>query len=43
MLISIETHRTCDFLGGWGGGLGPDHLPPSGSTHPVLGWGCLFL
>ena len=20
MLISIETHRTCDFLGGWGGG-----------------------
>ena len=18
MLISIETHRTCDFLGGWG-------------------------
>ena len=24
MLISIETHRTCDFLGGWGGvGCGP--------------------
>ena len=22
MLISIETHRTCDFLGGWGGGVG---------------------
>ena len=22
MLISIETHRTCDFLGGWGGGGG---------------------
>ena len=42
MLISIETHRTCDFLGGWGG-QGPDHLTPSGSTHPVLGWGCLFL
>ena len=20
MLISRETHRTCDFLGGWGGG-----------------------
>ena len=20
MLISIETHRTCDFLGGWGDG-----------------------
>ena len=27
MLISIETHRTCDFLGGWGGvGSGP-HNP----------------
>ena len=23
MLISIETHRTCDFLGGWGVGSGP--------------------
>ena len=23
MLISIETHRTCDFLGGWGGRSGP--------------------
>ena len=23
MLISIETHRTCDFLGGWGVGCGP--------------------
>ena len=22
MLISIETHRTCDFLGGWGDGGG---------------------
>ena len=22
MLISIETHRTCDFLGGMGGGVG---------------------
>ena len=22
MLISIETHRTCDFLGGWGWGVG---------------------
>ena len=22
MLISIETHRTCDILGGWGGGVG---------------------
>ena len=44
MLISIETHRTCDFLGGWGGGgEGADHLTPSASTHPVLGWGCLFL
>ena len=26
MLISIETHRTCDFLGGWGVGSGP-HNP----------------
>ena len=24
MLISIETHTTCDFFGGWGGvGCGP--------------------
>ena len=30
MLISIETHRTCDFPGGEGG---PDPLPTSGSVH----------
>ena len=29
MLISIETHRTCDFLGGWGGGVG------SGPPNPL--------
>ena len=31
MLICIETHRTCDFLGKGGGG--PDPCPPSGSAH----------
>ena len=30
MLISIETHITCDFPGGGGG---PDPLSPSGSAH----------
>ena len=29
MLISIETHITCDFLGGGG----PDPLSPSGSAR----------
>ena len=29
MLISIETHKTCDFPGGGG----PDPLSPSGSAH----------
>ena len=28
MLISIETHRTCDFLGDWGGG-GVGSGPPN--------------
>ena len=28
MLISIETHRTCDFLGGRGGGRVRTTLPP---------------
>ena len=33
MLICIEgTHRTCDFPGGGGGGVGTPY-PPSGSTH----------
>ena len=27
MLISIETHITCDFAGGGGGGSGPP-IPP---------------
>ena len=32
MLISIETHITCDFLGG----VGPDLVsPPSGSAHEL--------
>ena len=31
MLISIETHITCDF---WGGS--PDPLSPSGSAHVAL-------
>ena len=30
MVISIETHITCDFLGG---GWGPDSIPRSGSAH----------
>ena len=29
MLISIETHITCDFPGG------PDPLTPSGSAHAI--------
>ena len=29
MLISIETHRTCDFLGGCGGGGGVGSGPPN--------------
>ena len=29
MLISIETHITCDFPGG------PDPYPPSGSAHAL--------
>ena len=28
MLITIETHITCDFPGGFG-----PHIPPSGSAH----------
>ena len=33
MLISIETHITCDFPGG---GVGLDPLSPSGSAHDKL-------
>ena len=33
MLISIETHITCDFPGG---GVGLDPLSPSGSAHEKL-------
>ena len=32
MLISIETHITCDFPGG---GSGPPIPPPSGSAHEI--------
>ena len=35
MLISLETHITCDFSGG--GGWTP--YPPSGSTHGKIGKG----
>ena len=34
MLISIETHITCDFPGGGGGG-GPDPLSPPLDPHMV--------
>ena len=34
MLISIETHITCDFPGGGGGGSGPP-IPPSGSALEI--------
>ena len=34
MLISIETHITCDFPGGGGGGDGPPY-PPSRSAHDL--------
>ena len=33
MLISIETHITCDFPGGGGGGGWSDPDPPSGTAH----------
>ena len=34
MLISIETHITCDFPGGGGGS---DSYPPSGFAHGYVG------
>ena len=36
MLISIETHITCDFPGGGG----PDPYPPSGSSHATRNTQC---
>ena len=35
VLISIETHITCDFPGGGGGGGGPDPLSPPLDPHMV--------
>ena len=35
MLISIETHRTCDFSRGLGPHPGDPISPPSGSTHDI--------